>query len=155
MFASYPQPRGPQREFRSERYRGGCSPKAADPGTLFQRGDGLWVGKVRDPRSVRTGARRMRIFSDKYPVAAAETLDRLIDELDSEHAGAGGYSTSGWLRVWADEIHAVKVRPSTIRRYRSVIDHHIMPAIGEIPWCACSPIAFAACLPPYRPPATP
>jgi hypothetical protein len=77
--------------------------------------------------------RRMITVSSMDPVIAAEKLDRLIDDLDAEYAAAGGYSTGSWLRLWADEIHAVKVRPSTIRKYLSVIDNHIVPAIGDVP----------------------
>jgi integrase len=108
-------------------------PRRHQRGTLFQRKNGLWIGKVRDPRSVRTGMRRMLSVSSVDAATAAEKLDRLIDDLDAEYAAAGGYSTAGWLRVWAAEIHAVKVRPSTIRKYLSVIDNHIVPAIGDVP----------------------
>ncbi|MGV0624958.1 tyrosine-type recombinase/integrase [Mycolicibacter minnesotensis] len=108
-------------------------PRRHQRGTLFQRKNGLWIGKVRDPRSVRTGMRRMLSVSSVDAATAAEKLDRLIDDLDAEYAAAGGYSTGSWLRLWADEIHAVKVRPSTIRKYLSVIDNHIVPAIGDVP----------------------
>jgi integrase len=108
-------------------------PRRHQRGTLFQREGGLWIGKIRDPRSVRTGTRRMITVSSMDPVVAAEKLDRRIDELDSEYAAAGSYSVAGWLRLWVDEIHIVRVRPSTIRRYRSVIENHIIPAIGDLP----------------------
>lgn len=108
-------------------------------GTLFQRGDGLFIGKVRDPRSVRTGRRRMLTVSSVDEAVAAEKLDRLIDDLDSEYAAAGGYSVAGWLRLWADEIHVLAVRPSTIRAYIGVIENHIIPALGDVPLTRLQP----------------
>lgn len=108
-------------------------------GTLFQRGDGLWIGRVRDPRSVRTGRRRMLSVSSVDEAVAAEKLDRLIDELDSEYAANGGYSTAGWLRTWLDEIHVQAVKPNTIRNYSSVAEHHIIPAIGDVPLVRLQP----------------
>lgn len=108
-------------------------------GTLFQRSGGLWIGKVRDPRSVRTGRRRMLTVSSVDEAVAAEKLDRLIDDLDSEFATNGGYSTAGWLRVWLEEIHVQVVKPSTIQNYGSVVEHHIIPAIGDIPLTRLQP----------------
>lgn len=112
-------------------------------GTLLRRVDKrgrvLFVGRVRDPRSVRTGRRRMLSVSSVDEATAAEKLDRLIDDLDSEYAANGGYSTAGWLRTWLDEIHVQAVKPSTIRNYASVIEHHIIPAIGDVPLVRLQP----------------
>ena len=109
-------------------------PRRHQRGTLFRRAkDGLFIGRVRDPRSLRSGTRRMVEISSKDPDRAAEKLDRLIDDIDGEYAAADGYSVAGWLHVWVEEIHVARVRPATIRKYQSVIDNHIAPAIGDIP----------------------
>lgn len=109
-------------------------------GSLFQRkSDGRWIGKVRDPRSLRTGKQKMLFVSDMDEQTAADKLDRKIDDLDSEYAANGGYSTAGWLRTWLDDIHVQAVKPNTIRNYASVAEHHIIPAIGDVPLVRLQP----------------
>ncbi|MCH7801382.1 MAG: hypothetical protein IIC24_07530, partial [Chloroflexi bacterium] len=37
-----------------------------------------------------------------------------------------------WLRQWLDEHAAPTVRPNTLRRYRGIMEDHVIPAIGGI-----------------------
>ena len=37
-------------------------------------------------------------------------------------------TTATWLRQWLDDNAVVKVRVTTLRRYRGIIEHHLIPA---------------------------
>lgn len=105
-------------------------------GSLFPRKkDGrivLWIGKVRDPASLRTGHPRwIRVYNTDAQ-AAADELDDRIDELEAGLDPAGGYTVAGWLQMWVEEIHSPRVRPTTSSKTRSLIDNHITPAIGTL-----------------------
>lgn len=79
------------------------------------------------------GRRRRRTVAGKTRTAVAAQMDRLR----REHAlgvdlAAKPRTLVAWLDEWASTVKSQDgTRPSTLARYRSVIDHHLKPALGR------------------------
>lgn len=99
-------------------------------GSVFQRGDGQWVGRVElgwlDGRR-----RRKTVYAPTQAKAVAKLRDarRAFDAGDSTTAGT---TVEAWLRHWLDEIAPRQVKPRTIATYRSHAEQHVIPAIGRV-----------------------
>lgn len=100
-------------------------------GTISQRSDGLWVGKIELPRDPRTGERRRKTVTARDRRILEGKLDRL--RLDLRQHGDLPTATmplSKWLDYWLENID--QSRPRTREGYRSKIEQYIKPAIGRI-----------------------
>lgn len=102
-------------------------------GSLFRRkSDGLWVAQIsHGPRGARTIIRRYSGDRDE--------AKRLLAELRASVGVASPRTTVGeYLRAWLATNEA-RLRPSTARTYRSMIERHLVPAIGGIRLTALAP----------------
>jgi integrase len=99
-------------------------------GGLYQRADGVWIGRVELPPG-RDGKRRQRTVSSRSFDTAAARLRKLRADVDDGRIAVTGNTTvSKWLDRWITEIHAQRIRPTTLRDYQMVIEHHINPTLG-------------------------
>lgn len=101
-------------------------------GTLFQRSDGLWVGRVEV--GWVNGKRKRKTI---YAKTQARAVKRLAQARTAVSRGDHTTSTptvAQWLTVWLDEVCPAKPRmsPGTLVNYRSLVRKHIVPAIGRI-----------------------
>jgi integrase len=98
-------------------------------GAIFERRPGLWAGVIELPRDPATGNRRRRWIYGKSEVEVADAL-RKIDRAD----GAKGRRTrvDVFLEGWLTDAVEPSMRPATAVSYRSVVDTHIIPAIGAL-----------------------
>jgi integrase len=99
-------------------------------GGLYQRADGYWVGVVELARS--EGKRRRRRVVSRDRNEAIRKLKKLRTDVEEGRIAVTGNTTvEKWLDRWITEIHAEKIRPTTLRDYRTSIQLHIVPAIGS------------------------
>ncbi|MGV0042073.1 tyrosine-type recombinase/integrase [Mycobacterium colombiense] len=102
-------------------------------GGLFQRADGMWIGRVELP-PVDGIRRRRQVSSRDFDTAAAELRKLRRDVDEGRIAVTGNTTVEKWLERWITEIHPNsprRPRPTTIRDYRTSIRLHINPHIGK------------------------
>lgn len=103
-------------------------------GGLFQRADGMWIGRVELPAG-RDGERRRRQVSSKDFDKAAAAHRQLVRDVDEGRIAVTGSTTvAKWLERWITEIHPnapSRPRPTTLRDYKTSIRLHIIPHIGK------------------------
>lgn len=103
-------------------------------GTLFQRADGTWIGRVELPSGPDGKRRQKQVASKSFDRASAE-LRKLRSDVDEGRIAVTGNTTvEKWLERWITEIHPNsprRPRPTTIRDYRTSIRLHINPHIGK------------------------
>ncbi|MGE0652804.1 MAG: tyrosine-type recombinase/integrase [Alphaproteobacteria bacterium] len=101
-------------------------------GTIVRRGERSWRLKFeagpRDP----DGRRRTRYVTVKGLRKDAEReLRRLLAEVDSgSFTEPSKESVAAHLRHWLDHHAALTVTPKTLERYREIVEHHLVPALG-------------------------
>lgn len=107
--------------------------RARGDGTLFQRADGIWVGRVELPPGPDGKRRQRQVASRDFDTAATE-LRKLRTAVDEGRIAVTGSTTvAKWLERWITEIHPNsprRPRPTTIRDYKTSIRLHITPHIG-------------------------
>ena len=109
-----------------------ASPKRSDgEGSIYfdaakNRHIGSLVVGWRDGKPVR------RKVSAKSRAACASKLRDLRDKVNAGTLPAGRLPTVGeWLAVWLEEIAARKVRPNTLRGYRTYVNQYLVPLLGN------------------------
>ena len=100
-------------------------------GGVYQRGsDGLWVGTV--DLGYRDGKRRRKAVYGKTKTEALRKLRKAQGELQQYGDLATNSPTlSKWLDIWLTEIAAQKIKPGTLRMYRTYVNEYIKPALGN------------------------
>jgi integrase len=112
---------------------GRMSPKRRSKGDggLFQRSDGMWIGRVELPPGPDLKRRRKTVSSMSF-AEAAKKLKKLRADVDEGRIAATGSTTvAKWLERWLEEIHGPRVRPTTKRDYATTIRLYINPHIGD------------------------
>lgn len=99
-------------------------------GGLFQREDGMWIGRVELPPGDDGVRRRKQVSSRDFDKAAAALRQLRRDVDEGRIAVTGSTTVAKWLERWITEIHPDKIRPTTRRDYETAIRLHINPSIG-------------------------
>jgi integrase len=109
-----------------------ASPKRSDgEGSIYYdngkaRHVGVLVVDWRDGKPVR------RKVSAKSRADCARKLRELREKIAAGTLPPGRVPTVGeWLTHWLDEIAAAKVRPSTMRGYRTYVERYLIPLLGK------------------------
>lgn len=101
-------------------------------GTLSQRADGLWVGRV-DAGYTPTGTRRRLTVSSRSKAQAQAKLHALQTRIAAGEVAIAG-SARATVRTWADAwlpLHATTVRPTTYVTDAGTIRKWVVPTIGH------------------------
>lgn len=100
-------------------------------GSVFQRDNGLWVGRIELP--TQDGTRRRREFTSKSKAVVIRKLTELRKQLE-QHGDipSDNLTVEGWFGYWLREIAVKTRRPKTVEAYRSIITRQIIPAIGQV-----------------------
>jgi len=87
---------------------------------------GSYVTGWRDGKPIR------KKVSGKSKADAARKLRELREKVEAGQLPSGRIPTVGeWMTYWLDQIAAKKVRPSTLRGYRTYVDCYIIPLLGD------------------------
>jgi integrase len=105
--------------------------RAQGEGSVYQDKAGQWWAVL--DNGWRGGKRDRRYRRAATKTEAVRKLRDLIAAQDAGTLPGKGRSptVAGWLRHWLDEIAVRKVRPSTLRGYRTVVEKWLVPHVGS------------------------
>ncbi|MGH9119865.1 MAG: tyrosine-type recombinase/integrase [Acidimicrobiales bacterium] len=104
-------------------------PRRGD-GSVYQRSDGRWEGKLYRGRDA-AGKPRFRKVVGGTEAQAHERLARLRDEIrQGADAGDGNLTVGAWLEAWLEEIPRA-VSAGTVDNYRNVVRYYVAPILGS------------------------
>lgn len=87
---------------------------------------GAFVADWRDGKPIR------KKVTAKSRTSAEAKLRELREKVEAGQLPSGRIPTvAEWMTYWLDQIAAKKVRPSTLRGYRTYIDCYIIPLLGD------------------------
>lgn len=116
-------------------------------GHIRKRGRSSWSIVLCLGRDPITGKKKYQWQSVKGTKREADKrLAELLHQLDT-----GGYvkpsklTVAEFLRQWLRDYAAANVRPRTFERYSSIVERHLIPAIGSIPLVRLQPSHIQAC----------
>lgn len=96
-------------------------------GSVFQRKDGRWVAQVR----LENGKMQPHYYKTEREAQIA--LRKLLHEKEQGMLAASTNQTlKAYLEQWLEHVHKPTVRISTYQSYRTMLDNHIIPALGHV-----------------------
>lgn len=106
---------------------------AAGAGSIRQRSDGTWEGRVSVGTDPGTGKPIRRSIYGSTQAEVRKKITAILREVDNGTYQAPDKTTvSDWLDTWMKTFCVTKVKPLTYSTYETVIKTHIKPAIGAI-----------------------
>lgn len=113
--------------------------RANGTGNVYLRSDGRWEARL--TLGSQDGRQLRRSFFGHSEEEAAAKMEAARRDLDVGLILAGPRLTvARYLRDWL-VVSELRVRPSTFRRYRQLVENNILPAIGHIPLMKLTPTA--------------
>lgn len=109
-----------------------ASTKRSDgEGSVYEdKSRGRWVGVL--VTGWQDGKPQRRKVSAKSKTDVNRKLRELREKIAAGQLPAGRVPTVGeWLTFWLDEIAANKVRPTTLRGYRTYVTRYLVPLLGR------------------------
>jgi integrase len=97
-------------------------------GSIYQRGDGLWVATL-DVSSV--GARDRRYLYGTTRKAVVAKLKAAQQQLAAGQVPTKQQRLAVFLTTWLATV-APRVRPSTYERYTTIVDKYLTPGLGRV-----------------------
>lgn len=106
--------------------------RAHGTGSTAKRPDGRWVGQADIGRDAN-GKRVRRTVYGKTRAKVEEQLRKILSAKDHGLASTSERQTvAQYLDYWFKESATQRVRYSTGKRYRQIIDQHLIPGLGRI-----------------------
>lgn len=98
---------------------------------IFQRDNGLWVGRIELPP--KNGKRRRREVTSRSKADVIRKINALRKQMEQNgDLPSDDLTVEGWLLYWVREVAVKTRRPKTVEAYRSIITRQIVPAIGKV-----------------------
>jgi len=114
-------------------------------GTIRQRSDGTWEGRVPVGKNPVTGKTQYKAVYAKTMKEVREKIKQIGNNPDEivtpngvyrkveERTEATSLLFSDWLDTWMTQYKAKSLVPASYESYRVFIEHHIKPVLGNIP----------------------
>ena len=117
---------------KREKYRtpGKRRRRTKGSGSLFQRKDGMWIGRIEIPNELDPKRYRSEVSSSDKAVALEKLEQLKLDIAAGLEQLKKGVTVEAWMMRWIDEIKKENLAPRVHRTYKSTIRQQIIPAIG-------------------------
>lgn len=104
--------------------------RANGQGSIYQRKDGRWTGAAYVLTTNGT-FKRVPVYG-----TSADEVDAKLTALKNRSnqglpAEATGWTVARYADYWLAHVAAPRLRPTTLARYRSMVDRYVVPAIGR------------------------
>ena len=106
---------------------------ANNTGSIRQRKDGTWEGRVVIRRDEGDGKQIRRSFYGKTQAEVRKKITAAQSSLDTNtYQDPCKISVAQWLDEWLSVFCSGKVKPLTLASYQGIINNHIKPNIGAL-----------------------
>ena len=107
--------------------------KAANgSGTIRQRADGSWEGRITVGVDLGTGRPLRKSVYGRTQQEVRQKLTEIAKSIDDgSYMEPSKLTVKGWFQIWLKDFQT-EVKPLTVRQYESMCESHIYPAIGSI-----------------------
>lgn len=110
-------------------------------GTIRQRSDGRWEGRVTLGRDPGTGKQVQKSIYGATQREVRQKMQKMLVELDEGvYVAPSKLTVKAWLETWLADYNG-DVKPATIVSYRQHIKNHIVTALGAVKLSALTPSA--------------
>ncbi|GFI60887.1 putative defective protein IntQ [Clostridiales bacterium] len=108
------------------------SRSAQGSGTIRQRKDGRWEGRITVGRNPATGRQIQKSIYGKTQAEVSKKMRQLCKEVDDGiYKEPVKYTVKDWAKIWLNEYTA-SLKPLTVKQYTSYTNNHIIKNIGSV-----------------------
>jgi len=103
-------------------------------GSVFQSKDGKWQGRIEISARDETGHKKTRCFSGKTEAEVKKQMKVWKNEhkiFSNESIRVMLFST--YITNWLELYKSPSLKPTSYKRLKCSVDHHVIPNIGHIP----------------------
>jgi integrase len=112
-------------------------------GNIRQRSDGRWEGRLTVGRTA-DGRQQTRSVFGRTRAETVGKLDALKAQIGGGLPAPDQRTTVGrYLVAWLDLVEP-RLRPATIRRYRQIVEHQLIPNLGRVKLAGLAPSDVSA-----------
>lgn len=105
--------------------------RGKNEGSIFKRNDGRWVGSL--DLGWEDGKRKRRHF---YAATAGEVRDQLLKARSDQSRGlpvaTERQTVAKFLDGWLEHTLKARAKPRSVESFASIVNKHIVPALGRI-----------------------
>ncbi|MBO0439878.1 tyrosine-type recombinase/integrase [Candidatus Enterococcus ikei] len=99
---------------------------------IYKRKDGRWEGRYVKGRKTNKGIHYGYVYGQTYKEVKEKLTIKKATMLSVQEKSEQFYGTlNNWLDYWLETVISTKVKPGTFDSYKSKIDCHIRPTIGD------------------------
>lgn len=102
-------------------------------GGLWQRPDGRWEALLHTGYTPDGKRKRRKAVRHTKTAAAAALKEMGAEEEQGLNPDASRWTVADWLQRWIETEVTATVRPRTQEQYASVVNGHLIPALGNVP----------------------
>lgn len=114
---------------------------ANNSGTIRQRSDGRWEGRVTVGINPGTGKPMRKSIYGATQKEVRQKMQKVLVEVDEgTYTAPSKLTVKQWCETWLEEYNG-DVKSTTVDRYRSDLRNHIIPALGAVKLNALTPSA--------------
>jgi phage integrase len=107
--------------------------RANGEGSIYKRKDGRWSCTVSLGYDELTGKRKRKDLYGKTQKEVLEKLHKLQKEInDGSYVKTNKLTVGAWLDIWLAQ-YCRHLKPSSFRSYKTHIEYHFKPTIGDMP----------------------
>ncbi|GGC89761.1 tyrosine-type recombinase/integrase [Enterococcus wangshanyuanii] len=100
---------------------------------IYKRKDGRWEGRYIKGRRADGSIYYGYIYANNYKEVKKKLVIKKASIFSNTNTTERFYGTvNNWLDYWLESVAVFNVKPSTFDSYKSKIDCHIRPALGDI-----------------------
>lgn len=112
---------------------------AQGSGSIRQRKDGSWEARYTLGRDPGTGKQVRKSVYGKTQQEVRKKLNAATMAIDSgTYTEPSKLKVVDWLNIWLEE-YTINLKPLTLKSYRTQINNHIVPALGNMKLTALKP----------------
>lgn len=105
---------------------------ANNTGSIRQRADGRWEGRITLGVNPGTGKPVRKSIYGATQKEVRQKMQKILVEVDEGvYTQPSKLTVKQWLEIWIED-YTGDVKQSTVSRYKSDLDNHIIPALGAV-----------------------
>jgi integrase len=105
--------------------------RGQNEGSIYQRGDGLWVAAVSLGYDQDGKLLRKVVYGKTHEEARGKLISLLSDQQRGIPIPTERQTVARFLDSWLTDVVKDSTRPKTYRTYSDLIKHHIAPVLGK------------------------
>jgi integrase len=103
-------------------------------GSISKRKDGSWHGYITVGKNLKTDDPKRKYYYGRTRKDVQEKIKDAVNKMQNgTYIEPSKLTVAEWLNTWIEEYQKTSLRLTTWESYKTVIDCHIIPAIGSLP----------------------